>query len=202
MEISEDGTVDYPKFLCDITKNNSSVISYHKWKNVKSISKILESPVKPKSVLQLLSNSFCLYRSALEEQLPHRILLAYWQLAEEIVISENFGGDTGKICSRLAFFSPYNYSDEQLYKEVLESIAKVRNNIVHKGTCHVNDNDINILKIFCESSILWLINNYKQVKTVEHLDELYHLRSTGDTGLNRISDIVKLVRSMRNNKLS
>lgn len=133
---------------------------------------------KPNSILSLIVDCHRLYVQAMDSRFNYGALLSFWQLAEAITLSEEIGGNTREVCRRLLWASePYGKGWGLSHDSILvllTSIAEKRNHIVHRGVrSGIDDNDVNMLKLVCESGMHRLLGISKKLKTIEELKTFY-----------------------------
>lgn len=147
------------------------------------------------SIKRLIADCFRLYGQAMDTIHDYQTFLSFWQLAERIACSETSGGKTEVVVKRLNSFNDKLLPGSRC-KHSLNLLAKKRNNIVHRGIHHIEEDDLNVIKLNCESSLHWLIHRYDQIKTEDHLKAYYQLRDLSSSDLERearTTDIIKEV---------
>jgi hypothetical protein len=83
--------------------------------------------------------------------------------------------------------------------ETLEVLSEKRNNLVHRGIDNIDQDDINILKIVCETALKWIIEEHNNLKTKLHLNEFYRLRTSSEKEIEAISDCIKYINNKKEN---
>lgn len=151
-----------------------------------------------KSTEALVADCLRLYVQAMDARMPYACLLGFWQLAEALTLSEEFGGDVDKVCARLLWFSSgWRIKTEGMLR-LLKSIAAKRNDLVHRGIgAAVTDDDVNTLETICESGMCWLRGVYRDLPTVEHIRQFYQLRSRGNSSLRSLENVLAYVKKER-----
>jgi len=135
----------------------------------------LAEPAEEGSTLSAVADALRLYGQAADARLPHRQLLGLWQVAEAVVLSTTFKGDTKTVCRRLvSFVDEWSNIDTRGMPRTLDAIADKRNSIVHRGL-HGNTEpeDVVIQKAVCDTAIRWLTRNASRFPTPMHLEEYY-----------------------------
>lgn len=156
------------------------------------IKQLANVPEKENSI-NVLSDCLRLYSQAMEVIENHNCFLSLWQLAESLTRSETSGGQTKLVLSRLV----WHHSTAQTALHGLDitnsisDLANKRNQIVHKGVDRVQNADINLLKSLCDLGINWISEKSKKLKTLNHLDEFYRLRTSPDKLRKAIIETVK-----------
>lgn len=154
--------------------------------------------VPANSSLSLAAKCLRLYMEAHSHGLRHQCLLNYWQMAETLVLSSNFGGKTQRIASRLSWFGGLWKAEARQLPEVLNRIADKRNEIVHSGTNgEADSDDLNILRMLCETAVAWIVDHRHQLPTLGHLEQFFRLRTEADSGLEEIRRSVGFIMSVR-----
>ena len=132
---------------------------------------------------ELLLDCVRLYAQAMDERLPHRALLSWWQLAEALTLSIRFNGDTKTVVRRLTWLIRSNWTTMDLtgIEESLLALAEYRNDIVHRGESrYVNEEDCNFIKLVCETALIWLAQNRKKICSISVLEKAYLLSCQSD----------------------
>ena len=141
---------------------------------IKKLSSYIRSMPDDKDIATVISNMFFLYRQAMITRYNYDCFLKLWQILESIFLGERFGGQAEKILEKLIWLS----EDKTLFKfsiiESLKSLKDKRNSIVHKGEVIVSDDEINLLKYVCESTMNWILSfavsgNLYLVRKFDHL---------------------------------
>lgn len=142
------------------------------------------------STLEILSDALRLYSQALDQREDHLCFLGFWQMAETLVLSRNFGGDTKEVCRRIAWHGSRLKMMGTGIRNTLLAFARKRNDIVHKGIHSVTDEDVNIIKTICEISFEWMISNYSNIPSNAHLDEFYRITKYNKDEIKRIMNLM------------
>lgn len=158
----------------------------------KLLTQLISKQEEDKTV-NILADSLRLYAQAMESIHNHNCFLSLWQLAESLTRSDTFNGQTKIVLSRLAWhYSTANTAIRGL--DVMNSINELpnkRNKIVHKDIDRIQNTDINLLKSLCDLGIKWLSEQTKQLKTTNHLDEFYRLRTSPEKQRKAIIETVR-----------
>jgi hypothetical protein len=167
---------------------------------IKKNGKLLIKEPNQKSTLSLIADCLRLYSQAMDANFNHLCFLGFWQLAEAITRSQSAGGRTDKVVARLAWhghkfdFVGSGFQNSLLY------LAEKRNDIVHRGIHDIDDDDINILKVACESALDWLFTVQKSLPTINHIDTYYGLREKSDTDCRTVSDCITYINNLKKKK--
>lgn len=157
-----------------------------------TLQKILRIKPESDSSINVLADCLRLYGQAMESVHNHNCFLSLWQLAESLTRSEISGGQTKKVLDRLKWHSTSHTSIRKLDISLsLQELSTKRNELVHKGIDRIENYDINLLKTFCDLGIKWLFQTHKKLKTINHLDEFYRLRTSPDKVKKAIVETVK-----------
>ncbi len=158
----------------------------------KLLRQLRTKPEQDKST-NVLADCLRLYSQAMESIHNHNCFLSLWQLAESLTRSETSGGQTKHVISRLIWHhSTVNTVIHGLdVTESLNELPNKRNEIVHKGIDRIKNSDINLLKSLCDLGIEWISNTATQLKTMNHLDEFYRLRTSPPKVRKAIIETVK-----------
>lgn len=158
----------------------------------------MKSKPESGSTGEVLGNAVRLYSQAMDAHLNHQAFLSLWQLAEAITLSETRHGKTEDVRKRLQWHGPRVGFPGSGFRHTLKRFADKRNDIVHRGLHDVWPDDVNLLKSICELAIGWLIDQADALKTKHHLDEFYRLRTTSESKLGAMEDVLQLIREQRN----
>jgi len=135
---------------------------------------LTEEPGSPKSTARLITNCLRLYSEAMDATWNYRCLLALWQLAEALTLSDSFGGETKTVVYRLARFGEGKGLAGSGYRHALRRIASKGNDIVHRGIyTNIRDEDVNILKLACEEALVWAMYTQQDLPTISHIEMYY-----------------------------
>ncbi len=150
-----------------------------------------DKSTKDKSI-SVVADCLRLYGQAMESIHSHNCFLSLWQAAETLTRSEVSGGKTDNVIKRLSWHLD-NYSKMKGIElsESINELALKRNEIVHRGIDRTQNSDINLLKSLCDIGIKWLSYKQKSLKTINHLDEFYRLRTSNKAQRKAIIETVK-----------
>ena len=151
------------------------------------------------SLRSLLADALRLYSQAMDARFNHECLLGLWQLAEAITLAQRYQGSKKMVCTRLAFCGRFLHNlDLHCLKDSLEWLYEKRNEVVHRGLhAHVQDDDVNILKLCCEAGVTWLSRMTAQLPSENHLDYFYSWVDRSDTDLTTIATVLKRVKRQK-----
>jgi hypothetical protein len=117
----------------------------------------------------------------------HRRLIGFWQLAELLTLSERTSGKTDVVCEKLAAYKQIFLPDGIGLKLALHEIADKRNHAVHRGIYHnIRDEDVQLLKMICETAFAFIFAHRKSIRTLEDLDLYYQFRNRDLEGLKQV----------------
>ncbi len=201
-------TISHPKFIIKYSKSKSDVHGFQiehssenvisdfdkkRYSRIRSYCNIFRNDTHESQIVMLLADSLRLYAQAMDQKLPHMCFMGLWQMAELLTLSRNFGGNTKTICKRLGMIChDPNYSNLNILS-ILGIYADKRNSIVHRGIHEVEEDDVNILKYYCEIAFNWLLQRRDDICTVTHLEYLYSIKNLTEEQINMREDIHKLL---------
>ena len=158
-------------------------------------SEVLRKKHKKNSINELLSDIIRLYNQAMEEDKLYYGFLKFWQIAERIAITSPYGTSNDTIKNRILFFTkPTPGFDLSSY---IDDLSKKRNELVHRGIDDIEENDFNILKSICEVAIEWLFFNRKVIKTINHLEFFFSLKSLSENEIKASADTLNYIKRQR-----
>ena len=193
----------FPKSY-DETAEKSFEINSYSWRAVVNIARKLRKPLKDNSIELLLAYCLKAYSQSLDEIKENHCLLSLWQMAESLTLSQNFGGETKKVCARLSGFGNMTKNvDSSTLMDALSVIADHRNEIVHAGKdSGVDQEMINLLQWVCNTGLSWLIKNMSYLKTLNDLELYYQYRTQNESMIKGLKNIIGLIKKERGNKPS
>ena len=154
---------------------------------------IFNSQKPEKSIFTLLANVFRLYAQAMDARFRHDCFLSLWQIAENLLLAEEFGGNTKTISKRLKHFSSYISTYAPGINYTIEYLAEKRNSIVHKGETDVSDEEIKIIKMHCDILMKWIIDKSSKLKTISHLSAYYRLKDKSHKEITVLRDTLDFI---------
>jgi hypothetical protein len=164
---------------------------------IKNNSRFIQKIPPVNSTKQLLFSCMRLYSDAMDGYYYYNQFLSLWIIAEAICLSEEYGGESTKVAKKLAWFGKNVGLASTGYSNILDSLSHKRNNLVHKGTEEIDENDINHLKFAIDTALLWLYRALPKLKTISHLSHFYRMRDLGKTELNSIKETVSIIKKDR-----
>ena len=185
--------VDSCHFKKEIELNKNQYIFFN------DILRLFKNRPGEKSTLSVLADSLRLYSQALDAKYRYNCFLSLWQALEAISVSEFVGGSTEKIKKRIIWHTEKYKLVGTGLKETFEVLSEKRNNLVHRGIDNIDQDDINILKIVCETALKWIIEEHNNLKTKLHLNEFYRLRTSSEKEIEAISDCIKYINNKKEN---
>jgi hypothetical protein len=147
------------------------------------------------STLGIVADGLRLYAQAMDAGQPHGCLLGLWQLAEAVTLAEDSRGKTQKVVARLRLFTE-RWAPVGAARTLARLGAK-RIALVHHGLHHIDEEEVNILLVVCESVLGWLMRVWKKLPTKLHLREFYRCVTRGDTELDAVTQSVAYIRAHR-----
>lgn len=118
----------------------------------------------------LIGDLLRLYGLAIDQVTHYTFLLHLWQFVERLVLSEDVGGRTGDVAKRFALVLKSADTGLEHALPVVQRVADLRNDIVHRGRHEVVDEMLpNVFGWLCQSSLLWLMRCRGDLPTEQHL---------------------------------
>lgn len=126
---------------------------------------------EPGSIDHLIGDLLRLYGQSLEQRYIHGAALGFWQMAEVLTLHPDDRGAGDRVITRLAWLERFIvHEPTRASTIVLRSMMKKRNAAVHQGLhFQWTEEDVNLLKCYCEAGLSWLINARSYLKTPSHL---------------------------------
>lgn len=210
---SKEATVSYGElfyeinpFLISFRKNNNYLngskksIDYPATLNLADINdlvKILESLDLSKYIDRLVFDSLQLYYKAEISQVKYNKFMSYWQLCENIVLSDEFGGDTTKMLNRSELVTSFFTNQFIEQKPIIRKLSKIRNAYVHRGDTNFSEHYSDILGSLANSVLNWLLANRLLFSSKNELSQYYKLLSSSKKDLLSNIKITKIVMDQR-----
>ena len=160
---------------------------------IKKNAKMLNKQPCTNSTMNVLINCLRLYSEAMNEFYYHSQFLGFWQIAEAICVSDDFGGKTDEVVKRIAWFAKDAGLKSSGNANILRVLAQKRNALVHNGTSDINYNAVNLIKIAVDIALRWLFKNVKEFKTESHLKEYYRMRAWEAERIAGIKEALKFI---------
>lgn len=189
------------------TSQRSFVLTTSFFTVLKKNTQLFRNVVDNQSTISLICDCLRLYAQALDTSKRHLCLLGLWQLAERITLAESSGGNTKRVVNRLEWHAKKHKFIGSGYKNFLVLLSSKRNRVVHRGLHNnINDDDINLLKLACETALDWLFQVQDVLPTICHLENYYKLHTVNNNQLNSLLnnpnssvelDVVKYIREQR-----
>lgn len=129
---------------------------------------------KKGSINTFLADCFRLYGQAMDQEYIPDSFLSFWQLSERLSLKDSENGKNQEVTKRLSFFSNKFLGLDLI--ETFQKFADKRNKLVHHGINNVKGDDVEILKYLNEKIIVWIIENRKKIKTIEHYAHYFKLK--------------------------
>ena len=199
--LSKSGQTDFYYFQkgYDESKEKPFVVKQQAWAWIQDNAKRLRKPLRDNSIELLISECLRLYSQSLDDITSNLCFLSFWQMAEAITLSQNFGGKTETVCNRLAWFGRgLKGMDISSLKDALSFIAHNRNEIVHRGRDSDTDQRmIHILQMACNLGLFWLLDNMHSFKTVNDLELYYQCYSKNNAEIHSLENAIRNVKKTR-----
>ena len=149
----------------------------------------------------IVADALRLYSQALDSSRYFQCFLGFWQCAESLSLASQHGGSGEKTCTRLAVFAQRWGIDKTGISDVLKSLYGKRNELVHRGIHdQISLDDVNLLKTFCESALVWVMQNSSRVRTRAELERFYEFNSLNDSAFDAIQRAIRVVRRERRSR--
>jgi len=161
---------------------------------IKNNSKAIRKIPPKNSSKQVLISCMQLYSDSMDGFYRHNQFLGLWNIAESICLPNEIGGESIKVAKRLAWFGNNIGLVSSGYSNILNSLSKKRNNLVHNGISDINDNDVNHLKFAIDTALYWLFVSIKKLKTVSHLSDFYRFRDLPKSKFNSTIDTINFLK--------
>lgn len=166
-------------FFFDCQSGTRTRITKGHVKQMQALARGFRKAPEKGSIDELLFDSLGLYSQAMDERIPSRALLAFWQLAEALTLAGNHNGRTDVVIKRSALVCQRYWKLN--YEEILatlEVFADHRNGIVHEGgTGYIETDDCAYFKVVCDTMIAWMLRDRKKFPTKSILEQYYKLNS-------------------------
>lgn len=131
-------------------------------------------PPKKGSTRELVASALRLYAQAFDLDRNYGCFTGLWQMAEAMTLAAP-RGDTDTVCQRLSFFVACSNSPRILEpRSILRALAEKRNKVVHEGRhTMIEEDDVNLLKFFCDMAIDWLVVQSTALPSVGDLRQFF-----------------------------
>jgi len=163
---------------------------------IKNNSRVIRKIPLRNSSKQVLISCMQLYSDSMDGFYRHDQFLRLWNIAESICLANEFGGNSNKVAKRLAWFGNNIGLVSTGYSNIMTSLSKKRNNLVHNGISDINDNDVNHLKFAIDTALYWLYTSLTKLKTISHLSHFYRLRDLPKSELNSTKDTINFLNNL------
>lgn len=136
----------------------------------------------------LIIATFQLHNDGLDQHYKSSLsFLNFWQIFESISLADK-QKDVGK--RMLSFFK-----EKDPYADMIEVFRQKRNKFVHEGKINdITANDINMIIEIAQQAMMFLINNEKQIKTIEGLQFFYDNINNSDKDFKNKADILRYIK--------
>jgi hypothetical protein len=193
--IDDLGNPDATKFISDGYKPTKKYILESKEINIiKKYANIIKRNIPNNSSINLLINSLRLYAEARDAIYPYHRFLSMWQIAEYLTLSNEFNGKSEKVAVRLGHFTKYIDLVASGYLNILKSLSKKRNELVHQGISNIDDDDITHLKIAIDVALTWYFRNAQKLSTKGHVSNYFNLLEIGPKNVKILEESIKKMR--------
>jgi len=156
------------------------------------------------TLYDLLVDGLRLYSQAMDARYDYECFLGLWQLAEALTLANQHQGAKKVVCPRLAWFGQNSQGVHARHLNVILAwLYEKRNEIVHRGLHQqVTQDDVNVLKICCDSALVWLSGHVKAIPTVGHLEQFYSMKDHNDCKLDTLGKVLQFVKGYRRKKVT
>jgi len=168
-------------------------ISQRNINSIQKIANIIRKKDDERSLDFLIYRNLLLYNDALDQGDFSYCFLAFWQILETLALAERNGGDTKVVINRIEPLTEKILGNKITLRATLESFAKKRNDLVHRGIGNITNSDINMIKFMCEIALSWIINNKGKYKNINTLEQYFILRTNDRVKLNAITRAISII---------
>jgi hypothetical protein len=173
---SESGDIERTFFITDADwKRPRLKITADDVDTLQNQSEFIREEPKSSSTAALLADAFRLYHQAMNRMHKADCFLGLWQTLEVVVRSETINADSQKIVQRAAWYTRKFDLPGSGMNHLLEELSGKRNDIVHHGFNQVTNEDINLLKLTCDTALMWVLRNLNEVPTKKDLEPHYKI---------------------------
>lgn len=166
-----------------------------------NIRRFIRNPERDTDVATLVIDATRLYIQALDASLYHQCFLGLWQCAESLTLGAEDKANGKRVCSRLATFAQRWKVDSVGVVDVLKALYRKRNDVVHRGMYdQVSIEDVNFLKVFCESALVWIMQKASRLRDRKELDRLFQFQGLNTAEFTSLERAVTFARKERNTK--
>ncbi|MFA6045498.1 MAG: hypothetical protein WC718_10975 [Phycisphaerales bacterium] len=159
----------------------------------------LREPPNPDLVDATIGTCLRLYAQAMDQVFPYAQFLGLWQLAEALcgVKPGQTRGDPLPLRlawfqTRLENFSPFASG------ECISYLLRLRHDMVHKGTLfEIDQEDVNMLKYYCEIAICVWLKLRKKLPTKKHLEAFYDAIGRPPDDWDTCVEVATMLKEMR-----
>lgn len=157
--------------------------------------KLQSASPSSRDIGHVMASAMRLYAQALDQPFPADQFLGLWQVCEAIALTKPGQHRGESIPHRLAWFQTRWDDAEPIGVEALiESLSQLRNSYVHKGiSTNIDQDDVNVLKFICDTTINMLMKLILRLPTKDHLDLFYRAISRPETEKRIIKQVLELV---------
>jgi len=139
----------------------------------------------------LIIATFYLHNDGLDHHYkPSLSFLNFWQIFESISLTSRQKDVSKRMLSL--------YKEKDPYADIIEVFRKKRNEFVHDGK--INDivaNDINMIIGIAQQAMMFLIDNEKQIKSINGLNFFYDNINNSDKDFKTKTDILRYVKKIK-----
>jgi hypothetical protein len=173
---SESGDIERTFFITDADRKRPRLkITADDVDTLQNQSEFIREEPKSSSTAALLADAFRLYHQAMNRMHKADCFLGLWQTLEVVVRSETINADSQKIVQRAAWYTRKFDLPGSGMNHLLEELSGKRNDIVHHGFNQVTNEDINLLKLTCDTALMWVLRNLNEVPTKKDLEPHYKI---------------------------
>lgn len=178
----------------EIDFNSGNLGSSYVIENSEILIKKINS-LKKGELREIIIEAFYLHNTALDYYDKKWIsFLNFWQIFELITLSSKYNLKQDEVCKRLLSL----LKEEDTYEDIIDVFKKKRNKFVHEGELRdFTENDINMIKGFAQSAIIFLIYNAKNLKDINGLNFFYKNIHTSEKELKTKTSILSYIEKIK-----
>jgi hypothetical protein len=184
---------DFGTFNVPNSPTKNSHLPKDRKRQFSNLLKIITEKASENSSKQLIYNCLRLYGQASEAVYRPNNFLSYWQIIESTSIAELYNGNTDLIKKRINLIHQELKIFDQNFERLYDSLAKKRNLFVHTGIDSTDYIDANIMALFAEKCIQWLLKHHKKLSSKEHINEYFKLQTANLKSRKSILDTIKYI---------
>jgi len=140
-------------------------------------------------------SAFRKYNNGLDGNVAGTSFLEFWKILEWIALSDVEEGrmPESKVAKRISSFFKTDFK-----RDLLHALCNKRNFITHVGSLSEFDqNEMNMIKIFCEKAMIFLLEKANDFKDESTLNYYYEFLHKNNTDLERIERVICEIKRLR-----